>query len=129
MYRQVVDFELARRSKLAQVRSGRIGLDQVCDADPGLLRAAQFHGTGSQRSCPVCRKEPLTEVCWVFGHSLGRSSGSARTPTEISRLDGHLGEFTVQVVEVCRTCHWNHLLRSFVAGTSAPPVARRRAVT
>jgi hypothetical protein len=26
-------------------------------------------------------------------------------------------EFTVYVVEVCRTCSWNHLVQSYVLGT------------
>jgi hypothetical protein len=26
-------------------------------------------------------------------------------------------EFTVYVVEVCRTCGWNHLVQSYVLGT------------
>jgi hypothetical protein len=27
------------------------------------------------------------------------------------------GEFNVYVVEVCRTCSWNHLVQSYVLGT------------
>ena len=35
---------------------------------------------------------------------------------EIARLDASAEEFSVHVVEVCRTCSWNHLVQSYVAG-------------
>jgi hypothetical protein len=79
-------------------------------------------------TCPVCRKERLTEVAWVFGEGLKHVSGSARTPDELDRMAATHPEFSVYVVEVCRTCHWNHLVQSYVLGTlGAPgPGARRR---
>ncbi|WP_344779967.1 DUF5318 family protein [Gordonia caeni] len=127
MHRRVVDYALAKRSKLAEVRAGRVSVDEVCDADPYLLRAAQFHGLGSEQACPVCRKEQVTLVSWIFGKSLGRASGSARTPAEITRLAARTGEFSVHVVEVCRTCRWNHLIRSYVAGLVPAAEPHRRA--
>ncbi|WP_415044662.1 DUF5318 family protein [Gordonia sp. (in: high G+C Gram-positive bacteria)] len=127
MHRRVVDYALAKRAKLAEVRAGRIGLDEVCDADAYLLRAAQFHGVPTGLACPVCRKEQVTQVSWVFGSSLGRTSGSARMPAEIARLDARAGEFAVHVVEVCRTCRWNHLIRSYVAGLASAAEPRKRA--
>ncbi|UQE75013.1 DUF5318 domain-containing protein [Gordonia sp. PP30] len=127
MHRRVVEYALAKRAKLADVRAGKTGVDEVCDADPYLLRAAQFHGVASDQSCPICRKEQVTQVSWVFGNSLGRAAGSARTPDEIARLDARTPEFSVHVVEVCRTCHWNHLIRSYVAGMAPARTTRRRA--
>lgn len=127
VYRQAVDYALAKRAKLADVRAGRTGLDDVCDADRYLLRAAQFHGTVTDETCPICRKEPVTQVSWLFGRTLGRQSGSARTPREVARLAAVRGEFTVHVVEVCRSCHWNHLIRSYVAGVAPTAAPRRRA--
>jgi Family of unknown function (DUF5318) len=115
--RQVVDYALRRKTLLAQVHSGRVGMAEVCDAGPYLLRAAKFHGQPSQLSCPVCRKEPLTLVSWVYGDELGQASGSARTPDELTRMNGLFGEFRVFDVEVCRSCGWNHLVRSYVLGT------------
>ncbi len=29
-------------------------------------------------------------------------------------------EFAVHVVEVCRTCSWNHLVKSYVLGAARP---------
>ncbi len=122
--RQVVDYALQRRSLLADVHAGRVGLASVCDADPYLLRAARFHGEATSRPCPLCRQENLVQVSWVFGESLGAASGSARGPVELDELAARLAEFTVHVVEVCGTCNWNHLVLSYVLGTGSPE--RRR---
>jgi Family of unknown function (DUF5318) len=126
--RQVVDYALQRRALLADVYSGRVGTMEVCDASPYLIRAAKFHGQPTTVTCPVCRKEPLTQVSWVYGDELKHAAGSARTPDELSRMAALFGEFSVYVVEVCRTCTWNHLVQSYVLGTGGadrqPP--RRR---
>ncbi|MFJ8812770.1 DUF5318 family protein [Amycolatopsis thermoflava] len=124
--RQVVDYALQRRALLAGVRSGRVGTRDVCDADPYLLRAARFHGEPSEVPCPLCGKDGLTNVSWVFGEQLKHVSGSARTPTELARLANLVGEFNVHVVEVCRTCRWNHLVRSYVSGNGTPHGPSRR---
>lgn len=124
--RQVVDYALQRRALLAEVHSGRVGVAAVCDASPYLLRAARFHGEPSDRTCPVCRKERLTHVSWVFGPELRHASGSARRPEELERLAAAHAEFSVYVVEVCRTCGWNHLVLSYVLGSGATPRTDRR---
>jgi len=124
--RQVVDYALRRKSVLAAVSGGRTGVDEVCDAGAYLLRAARFHGRVGEVICPICRKEPLTLVSWVFGERLGRVSGSARTIEELERLAAVQEEFTVHEVEVCRTCGWNHLVRSFVLGQVPRPRGQRR---
>ncbi|MBC3194555.1 DUF5318 family protein [Pseudonocardia sp. C8] len=124
--RQVVDYALQRRALLADVRTGRVGPDEVCDAGAYLHRAARFHGTTVDEPCPMCRKEPLAQVSWVFGESLRHVSGSARSAADLEQLAGHHPEFTVHVVEVCRTCGWNHLVRSYVLGTGRRPRRGRR---
>jgi hypothetical protein len=125
LQRQVVDYALKRRSLLAEVYSGRTGVSEVCDANPYLLRAAKFHGKPSTVMCPICRKEQLTLVSWVFGEHLGAVSGSARSSEELVMLATRFDEFAVHVVEVCRTCEWNHLVKSYVLGAPKPPKARR----
>ncbi len=127
MHRQQVDYALARRSTLARIRVGEIALKDVCDADTYLLRAAKFHGEATDRPCPVCRKEQVTLVSWLFGGAVGGSSGSARSDAEIAVLATRSPEFTVHVVEVCRTCRWNYLVSSYVAGVPARATKRRRA--
>ena len=127
LQRQVVDYALQRRSLLASVYAGRVGASEVCDANPYLLRAAKFHGKPSQIKCPICRKEQLTLVSWVFGDHLGPVSGSARTAEELVMMAVRYQDFSVHVVEVCRTCSWNHLVRSYVLGTAQPPKRKRTA--
>ncbi|HEU0086935.1 MAG TPA: DUF5318 domain-containing protein [Pseudonocardiaceae bacterium] len=122
--RQVVDYALRRRALLAEVYAGRVGIMEVCDANPYLLRAAKFHGEPSSVTCPVCRKEPLTLVSWVYGDELKHAAGSARTVEELNRMAALFEEFSVHVVEVCRTCSWNHLVQSYVLGTGG--VGKRR---
>lgn len=122
--RQVVDYALRRKSLLADVYAGRVDVAEVCDANPYLLRAAKFHGRGSEVTCPICRREQLTLVSWVYGDGLGPVAGSARAPEELVRLAETREEFSVHVVEVCRTCSWNHLVQSYVLGRT--PTPRRR---
>lgn len=114
--RRVVDFALRRRGVLGGLREGALSLREVCDADVYLLRAAGFHGVETETVCPVCRKENLTEVSWVFGDDLGPASGSARGQDEIEHLALTHDGFTVHVVEVCRSCSWNHLILSYEVG-------------
>lgn len=112
LQRQVVNYSLRRRFLLTEVYSGRTDVSEVCDANSYLLRAAKFHGKPSQVMCPICRKEQLTLVSWVFGNHLGAVSGSARTAEELVLLATRYEEFAVYVVEVCCTCSWNYLVRS-----------------
>lgn len=90
---------------------------EVCDAGPYLLQAAKFHGEPSDVTCPVCRKERVFYVSWVFGDELKHAANSARSAEELARMATMFKEFTVHVVEVCRTCNWNHLVQSYVLGT------------
>ncbi len=76
-----MDYALQRRSLLSEVDAGRTAVGAVCDADRYLLRAAAFHGRPSDVICPICRKEQLTLVSWVFGDRLGTVNGSAGPPT------------------------------------------------
>jgi hypothetical protein len=99
---------------------------EVCDANPYLLRAAKFHGTATDVPCPVCRKEPLTHVSWVYGDELKHAAGSARTPEELVKMANLFDEFSVYLVEVCRTCSWNHLVQSYVLGKRGLEKPRRR---
>ncbi len=122
----MVDYALQRRSLLGSVSRGRTALDEVCDADPYLLRAARFHGREMGEVCPICRKGQLTLVSWVFGEHLGRVAGSARTDEELARLAADHADFTVHEVEVCRSCRWNHLVESYVVGRGPHRAGRRR---
>jgi hypothetical protein len=119
--RQVVDYALQRRAALADLRANRTTTLDACDAHPYLLQAAKFHGEPTEESCPVCRKERLTNVHYVYGDELRASSGQAKSLAELHRMGMDHREFTVYVVEVCRSCGWNHLAMSFVLGRDGLP--------
>ncbi len=126
--RSFVSYALARRATLAGLFHGGVTMTDVCDADPYLLRAARFHGEPTQTDCPVCRRQKLTHVTYVFGDELGPYSGRVKTTQELETMAHQYGEFRVYVVEVCRGCSWNHLSASYVLGDGVPraPVRRRR---
>ena len=127
----MIDYSLQRRALLATLRNGGAMVrDDVCDADPYLLRAAKHHGEPSEQTCPICRKSELTNLRYTFGHELGQYSGRIKTGAEIEAMASEHGEFTVYVVEVCQRCGWNHLVESYVLGDGVPrrPPRRRRTV-
>jgi hypothetical protein len=117
----VVDYALQRRSVLADLYTGRATMLDVCDAHPYLRRAAKYHGEPTDVGCPVCRKERLTHVHYVYGDELRTASGQAKTVAELHRMGMELREFQVYVVEVCRACGWNHLAMSYVLGRAGLP--------
>lgn len=114
--RSVVDYALQRRALLADLYAGRASVMDVCDAHPYLQRAAKYHGESSDITCPVCRKERLTMVNYVYGDELRTMSGQAKSGAELPRMAMEFGEFSVYVVEVCGSCGWNHLAVSYVLG-------------
>ena len=114
--RQIVDYSLRRRAVLREVYSGRVGTYEVCDASPYLKSAARFHGEQTDERCPVCRKENLTHVHYIYGDELKHSAGQARRRAELPVLAMTLREFHVYVVEVCRSCGWNHLIEQYLLG-------------
>src|SRR3954468_16725421 len=80
--RQVVDYSLQKRALLREVYSGRVGTYEACDASPYLKNAARFHGEPSDTRCPVCRRETLTYVHYIYGDELKQSAGQARSRAE-----------------------------------------------
>lgn len=124
--RAVVDYTLQRRARLADLHAGRASHDDVCDAHPYLQRAARFHGQLTAVYCPVCGKEHLAEVHYVYGDALKTTAGQAKTVAELSELAERVSEFSVYVVEVCPGCGWNHLTTSFVMGRGGGRATRRR---
>lgn len=114
--RGTVDYSLQRRALLRGVYASRVGTYEVCDASPYLMSAARFHGDPTEDRCPICRRENLTHVNYIYGDELKTSAGQARSRAELPLLEKALREFQVYVVEVCRGCGWNHLIEQFVLG-------------
>src|SRR5215813_10770014 len=136
--RQSVDYSLQRRALLREVYANRVGVYEVCDASPYLKSAARFHGDQTEDRCPICRRENLIHVNYIYGDELKSSAGQARSGAELPALAMTLSEFQVYVVEVCRGCGWNHLVQQYVLGragltgseqrdTAAQPAAAKAA--
>ncbi|GAA2351268.1 hypothetical protein Cme02nite_24570 [Catellatospora methionotrophica] len=111
-----VDYSLQRRALLREVYAGRVGTSEVCDASPYLKSAARFHGEATENRCPICRREFVINVHYIYGDQLKNSAGQARTRAELAVLADTHGEFQVYVVEVCRGCDWNHLVEQYLLG-------------
>src|SRR5450756_1153822 len=93
--RSVVDYALARRAVLADLGAGRVPRSDICDAHPYPLRAARHRGEPAARRCPVCRRELLTLVHYVYGEQLGSLAGSARTPAQLRTLASEVEELSL----------------------------------
>ena len=124
--RQVVDYSLQKRALLREVYSGRVGTYEVCDASPYLKNAARYHGELTDHRCPVCRRENLWHVNYIYGDELKQSAGQARHATELPLLAMTYREFSVYVVEVCRGCGWNHLIEQYLLGRDGLAQAEAR---
>jgi len=99
--RDVVSYGLQRRAVLAALARGQISREEACDAQPYLRRAATVLGEPLDRWCPVCRRERLLQVTYVFGDELGQFSGRVRSSEDVVVLGREHGELRVYVVEVC----------------------------
>lgn len=111
----VVDYTLAKRALLRDVQRGFLGLTDICDAHPELMRAAKHVGEPSRHDCPVCGKEKLVLLAYVYGDDLKDNNGRVWTiETALKLAAAHRGA-ACYVVEVCRGCQWNHLSEAFTA--------------
>jgi hypothetical protein len=110
-----VDYTLAKRALLAQVRSGLTSWTDVCDAHPELMRAARHVGEPSRRECPFCRRAKLRLVTYVYGDGLRENNGRV-WPLDVGlSIAADRPGAWCYVVEVCVECQWNHLHEAFVA--------------
>lgn len=123
--RQILDYILARRAVLEQIKYDALMREQVCDADPYLIRAAKNHGETTERTCPICAKSELVHVNYTFGDDLGYLSGRVKSSTDLKLMAYEYGHFRVYVVEACTLCGWNHLHMSYVLGDGTPRVPPR----
>lgn len=124
--RNVLDYVLARRAVLEELKRNALMAESLCDADPYLLRAAKYHGEKTDRQCPICRKAQLVHVTYIYGDDLGYMSGRVKTSPELPVLAHEFGHFLVYVVEVCERCEWNHLYISYALGDGKPrPIPKK----
>jgi len=124
--RRVIDHSLQRRAALASLVVTATGASDHLDPHPHLLRAAKNHGEVVQDSCPWCKdKKSMRHLRFVYGAELGPFAGRIKNASELNEMAYEHGSFRVYLVEVCKSCGWNHLLRSYVLGDGVPRPALR----
>jgi Family of unknown function (DUF5318) len=110
-----VDYTLAKRALLREFRTGLLSRLDICDAHPELLRAAKHVGVPASRACPVCRREDLRLLAYVYADDLNGDNGRVWELGEaLAVAAAHRGG-CCYVVEVCTGCSWNHLAQAFTA--------------
>lgn len=114
--RGTIDHRLARRALINEFRRGRLRQDQVCDAHPELIRAATNVGTPVDQPCPICDKQDLRLVTYVFGPRLPAHGRCVSTAKDIAVLNRRRDELSAYVVEACISCHWHHLRKVLPLG-------------
>lgn len=114
MRRARIDYRMARRALLRDVRAGLRSPREVCDAHPDLVRAGRSIGEVRDADCPICDADRLRQVLYGFyGKGPTRRSGRALTRAALEAVVERYGEVAVYVVEVCPSCRWHHLLESY----------------
>jgi hypothetical protein len=123
----VVEYGLVRHRLVESLRKGKVRREDVCDAHPELLRAAQHLGRPSERSCPVCDAPTTREVTYVFGAKLPPGGTCPSTKAELARLERREEPVVCYAVEACTACGFHHLARKWQAGgrTARRPAKRR----
>lgn len=114
----VVDYTLAKRALLRNVRRGIVSVLDICDAHPELMRAARHVGEETPRACPVCDRPGLRRLAYVYADELKRDNGRVWAIDQALTLAARCQNGVCYVVEVCTGCSWNYLSEAFVARTA-----------
>lgn len=109
-----VDYRMARRATVRDVREGLTARDSVCDAHPDLVRAGRHIGTPVDDDCPMCQGDGLAHVTYVFPSygPVARRGKAVPRDSLAAQVQRH-GDLRVYTVEVCRACSWHHLIEKF----------------
>lgn len=113
----VIDYRLARMGVVSEFRKGRLARHEVCDAHPELRRAAQSASEATDMECPICEEDHIVLVTYAFGSRLPASGRCITAKGELAKLAKGRTHLAAYVVEVCPSCSWNHLARTFLLGT------------
>lgn len=109
-----VDYRMARRATILDVREGLTPKDAVCDAHPDLVRAGTHIGQPVDDDCPMCGADALAHVTYVFPtHGPAARRGKAIPRESLLMQAQRLGDLAVYTVEVCCACRWHHLVEKF----------------
>jgi uncharacterized protein DUF5318 len=115
----VVDYTLAKRAIIRDARRGLLSVAELCDAHPELMRAARYVGEPTKSDCPVCGKEKLVLLAYVYGDGLRADNGRVWSIETGLKITAANPGSCCYVVEVCRGCQWNHLHEAFTARRTA----------
>jgi hypothetical protein len=119
-----IDYRLERQRLISEFKKGRIDRQEVCDAQTELMRAARNVGEPSDRLCPICEEANVVLLTYVFGPRMPASGKCVTTKAEMKALRKDDGDLAAYVVEVCPSCKWNHLARTFLI--QGKPTTRSR---
>jgi hypothetical protein len=110
-----IDYRMQRRAVLRDVQAGLRDPQDVRDAHPDLVRAGTHIGSPVPDACPLCDQATLRHVLYVFRDRDAKSQGGRAIPREAleAQVDRY-GDLSVYAVEVCLTCHWHHLVESYL---------------
>ncbi|MGZ8566764.1 MAG: DUF5318 family protein [Actinomycetota bacterium] len=114
-----IDYTLAKRALLRDARAGMLSATDLCDAHPELIRAAKHVGEPTRVDCPVCAKDKLVLLAYVYGDGLKSDNGRVWSVDTGLRMAVAYPGACCYVVEVCKTCQWNHLHEAFTARRAA----------
>ena len=112
-----IDYRLARLAVISEYRKGRLARHEVCDAHPELRRAARSASEPTEMECPICEEDHIVLVTYAFGAKLPASGRCITAKGELAKLAKGRSQLAAYVVEVCPSCHWNHLAKTFLLGT------------
>jgi Family of unknown function (DUF5318) len=115
----VIDYTLAKRAILRDTQRGLQSVNDLCDAHPELMRAAKYVGEPTRVDCPVCGKDKLVLLAYVYGDTLRHDNGRVWSLDTGLRMAATFPDACCYVVEVCKACQWNHLREAFTARRSA----------
>ena len=71
----VIDYTLAKRAILRDTQRGLQSVNDLCDAHPELMRAAKYVGEPTRVDCPVCGKDKLVLLAYVYGDAPKHDNG------------------------------------------------------
>lgn len=114
----VIDYRLARMGVVSEFRKGRLAKHEVCDAHPELRRAAQSASEPTTMECPICEEDHIVLVTYAFGTGLPASGRCITQKGELTKLAKGRPHLACYVVEVCPSCSWNHLAKTFLLGSA-----------
>src|SRR4029450_5923217 len=104
----VIDYTLAKRALLRNAQVGLQSVNELCDAHPELMRAAKHVGEPTRVDCPVCGKDKLVLLAYVYGDRLRADNGRVWSIDTGMRMAAPAPSTPGYVLAGFRACDSNH---------------------